>query len=205
MQKRPAALRRQTSALGETDYAYDAVSRMCDASVQRVRLGLHVVPAKNATPNPTSTCSGPGTMPSSMGRFMIPDWAAKPTNVPYASFGNPQSLNLYSYVNNNPHHSSGTRTGTVAKTLASLKAALRYMSAERHYLQSTAAVLSTPFGTAFSELRSHRLQGSRSRIQSVRSVASSIQTTAVRMRRHQPRRQRTCRRALPLRLRSREL
>jgi hypothetical protein len=33
---------------------------------------------------------------------MIPDWEAKPTSVPYASFGNPQSLNLYSYVNNNP-------------------------------------------------------------------------------------------------------
>jgi len=33
---------------------------------------------------------------------MTPDWAAKPTNVPYASFGNPQSLNLYSYVENNP-------------------------------------------------------------------------------------------------------
>jgi RHS repeat-associated protein len=39
---------------------------------------------------------------SSLGRFMIPDWAEKPTSVPYASFGNPQSLNLYSYVNNNP-------------------------------------------------------------------------------------------------------
>ena len=39
---------------------------------------------------------------SSLGRFMIPDWAAKPTAVPYASVGNPQSLNLYSYVNNNP-------------------------------------------------------------------------------------------------------
>jgi RHS repeat-associated protein len=39
---------------------------------------------------------------SSLGRFMTPDWAAKPTNVPYANFGNPQSLNLYSYVNNNP-------------------------------------------------------------------------------------------------------
>jgi RHS repeat-associated protein len=39
---------------------------------------------------------------SSLGRFMTPDWAAKPTNVPYASFGNPQSLNLYSYVSNNP-------------------------------------------------------------------------------------------------------
>lgn len=39
---------------------------------------------------------------SSFGRFITPDWAAKPTSVPYASFGNPQSLNLYSYVNNNP-------------------------------------------------------------------------------------------------------
>ncbi len=33
---------------------------------------------------------------------MIPDWAAKATAVPYADFGNPQSLNLYSYVRNNP-------------------------------------------------------------------------------------------------------
>jgi len=39
---------------------------------------------------------------SAMGRFMTPDWAAKPTAVPYANYGNPQSLNLYSYVENNP-------------------------------------------------------------------------------------------------------
>ena len=39
---------------------------------------------------------------SSLGRFMTPDWAAKPITVPYANFGNPQSLNLYSYVTNNP-------------------------------------------------------------------------------------------------------
>jgi RHS repeat-associated protein len=39
---------------------------------------------------------------SSLGRFMTPDWAAKPTTVPYARFGDPQSLNLYSYVRNNP-------------------------------------------------------------------------------------------------------
>jgi RHS repeat-associated protein len=39
---------------------------------------------------------------SKTGRFMTPDWAAKPTSVPYANFGNPQSLNLYSYVQNNP-------------------------------------------------------------------------------------------------------
>jgi RHS repeat-associated protein len=39
---------------------------------------------------------------SSMGRFMTPDWAAKPTTVPYALFGDPQTLNLYAYVRNNP-------------------------------------------------------------------------------------------------------
>ncbi|MGB0076504.1 MAG: RHS repeat-associated core domain-containing protein [Candidatus Sulfotelmatobacter sp.] len=39
---------------------------------------------------------------SSLGRFMTPDWTAKPVTVPYAHFGNPQSLNLYSYVQNNP-------------------------------------------------------------------------------------------------------
>jgi RHS repeat-associated protein len=39
---------------------------------------------------------------SSMGRFMSPDWAAKATPVPYAELSDPQSLNLYSYVRNNP-------------------------------------------------------------------------------------------------------
>jgi hypothetical protein len=33
---------------------------------------------------------------------MSPDWASKPTEVPYANFGDPQSLNLYGYVGNNP-------------------------------------------------------------------------------------------------------
>ena len=37
-----------------------------------------------------------------IGRFITPDWAGAPTAVPYAHFGNPQSLNLYSYVQNNP-------------------------------------------------------------------------------------------------------
>lgn len=37
-----------------------------------------------------------------MGRFMTPDWAAAPAAVPYASYGDPQSLNLYAYVQNNP-------------------------------------------------------------------------------------------------------
>ena len=37
-----------------------------------------------------------------LGRFITPDWAAKATAVPYAEFGDPQSLNLYSYVRNVP-------------------------------------------------------------------------------------------------------
>lgn len=39
---------------------------------------------------------------SSMGRFMSPDWADKPEAVPYSTLDNPQSLNLYGYVLNNP-------------------------------------------------------------------------------------------------------
>lgn len=39
---------------------------------------------------------------STIGRFMVPDWAGSPTDVPYADFGDPQTLNLYGYVRNNP-------------------------------------------------------------------------------------------------------
>ena len=39
---------------------------------------------------------------SSIGRFMSPDWSAKREAVPYAKLANPQSLNLYAYMNNNP-------------------------------------------------------------------------------------------------------
>jgi RHS repeat-associated protein len=39
---------------------------------------------------------------SSMGRFLSPDWSEEPDTVPYAEFENPQTLNLYSYGNNNP-------------------------------------------------------------------------------------------------------
>jgi RHS repeat-associated protein len=39
---------------------------------------------------------------SSMGRFLSPDWSAKVEPVPYAKLDDPQSLNLYAYVGNNP-------------------------------------------------------------------------------------------------------
>lgn len=39
---------------------------------------------------------------AAQGRFTTPDWSAKPQPVPYADVSNPQSLNLYAYVRNNP-------------------------------------------------------------------------------------------------------
>ncbi len=39
---------------------------------------------------------------SAIGRFTTPDWSAKTDPVPYAVFTDPQSLNLYAYVRNNP-------------------------------------------------------------------------------------------------------
>jgi len=39
---------------------------------------------------------------SNMGRFMSPDWSGATVPVPYANLSNPQSLNLYEYVGNNP-------------------------------------------------------------------------------------------------------
>ncbi|WP_353071990.1 RHS repeat-associated core domain-containing protein [Tunturiibacter gelidiferens] len=39
---------------------------------------------------------------SSTGRFMSPDWSAQEEPVPYAKLGNPQTLNLYGYMQNNP-------------------------------------------------------------------------------------------------------
>lgn len=39
---------------------------------------------------------------SSLGRFMMPDWPPTPETIPYGELSNPQSLNRYAYVKNNP-------------------------------------------------------------------------------------------------------
>jgi RHS repeat-associated protein len=39
---------------------------------------------------------------SSFGRFTSADWSPSPEPIPYGSLGNPNSLDLYSYVRNNP-------------------------------------------------------------------------------------------------------
>jgi RHS repeat-associated protein len=47
-------------------------------------------------------CFGARYYSSGFGRFLTPDWSATPIPIPYAVKGNPQTLNLYSYVENNP-------------------------------------------------------------------------------------------------------
>ena len=61
---------------------------------------------------------------SALGRFMIPDWDARPITVPYAQFGDPQSLNLYTLVRNDPvtevdadGHRGGVDPGTNCSTI----------------------------------------------------------------------------------------
>jgi RHS repeat-associated protein len=39
---------------------------------------------------------------SSMGRFLTPDWSSNPVSIPFVRLDNPQTLNRYSYVGNNP-------------------------------------------------------------------------------------------------------
>ena len=39
---------------------------------------------------------------SNVGRWLSPDWSASEDPVPYANLSNPQSLNLYAYIQNNP-------------------------------------------------------------------------------------------------------
>ncbi|HEX3154955.1 MAG TPA: RHS repeat-associated core domain-containing protein [Candidatus Angelobacter sp.] len=39
---------------------------------------------------------------NALGRFMTPDWSAKPVTVPYADLHDPQTLNQYAYVRNSP-------------------------------------------------------------------------------------------------------
>jgi RHS repeat-associated protein len=45
-------------------------------------------------------------MSAAQGRFTSPDWSATPVPIPYAQIENPQSLNLYAYLRNNPLRSA---------------------------------------------------------------------------------------------------
>jgi RHS repeat-associated protein len=66
---------------------------------------------------------------SAQGRFTSPDWSAKPQPVPYADLSDPQTLNLYGYVRNNPlaRTDPDGHCGSVEDCLQSLKKAVDYV------------------------------------------------------------------------------
>ena len=84
---------------------------------------------------------------SAMGRFMTPDWAAKPIAVPYANYGNPQSLNLYAYVENNPTTTGDPDGHSDAGTFCSAECRARYAQyAAEHPVAATLEPIAE-FGT----------------------------------------------------------
>ncbi len=84
---------------------------------------------------------------SSLGRFMTPDWAAAPTAVPYAHYGNPQSLNLYAYVENNPTTTGDPDGHGDAGTFCSAECRARYAQyAAEHPVAATLEPIAE-FGT----------------------------------------------------------
>lgn len=98
---------------------------------------------------------------SSLGRFMTPDWSAKPQGVPYAVLDDPQSLNLYAYVRNNPlnrtdpsgHYiCNGTKAQcqAIADGLAQARAALKSDDLTKEQRSALNKVVST-FGKAGDE------------------------------------------------------
>jgi len=98
---------------------------------------------------------------SSLGRFMTPDWSAKPQGVPYAVLDDPQSLNLYAYVRNNPlnrtdpsgHYictGSKAQCQAVADGLAQARAALKSENLTKDQRAALNKVVST-FGKAGDE------------------------------------------------------
>lgn len=88
---------------------------------------------------------------SSFGRFMTPDWSDNATAVPYANFGNPQSLNLYSYVENNPTafgdpdgHCAPTETICGFEDPGYIQSDLSKKKAPEHPCRYDACVIATP-------------------------------------------------------------
>jgi RHS repeat-associated protein len=82
---------------------------------------------------------------SRLGRFMTPDWAAKPTAVPYAMFGDPQSLNLYAYVRNNPL-AKADADGHCGEDLCIVEGGAAIYIGGAALFAGTAAYLATPSG-----------------------------------------------------------
>jgi RHS repeat-associated protein len=99
--------RAQTNAAGVLEAVYQSLP-FGDGLVQNAVTATDDPTENHFTGKERDTESGNDYMfaryyNSATGRFLSPDWDAKSSDpVPYAKLDNPQSLNLYSYVVNNP-------------------------------------------------------------------------------------------------------
>lgn len=76
--------------------------RPASAHVQKKIAGQSRFPGKERDAESGNDYFGARYYASTMGRFITPDWASKAEPVPYARLDNPQTLNLYVYLRNNP-------------------------------------------------------------------------------------------------------
>jgi len=79
-------------------HIYDGLQPLCDHNL----LSRSHLTGKERDAESGNDYFGARYYTSSMGRFMSPDWSAEEEAVPYADLDDPQSLNLYAYVSNNP-------------------------------------------------------------------------------------------------------
>ena len=91
---------------------------------------------------------------SAQGRFTSPDWSAAPEPVPYANFEDPQTLNLYTYVRNNPL-STDDPTGHCPPCVVALESPAFQQAVERAAPYVSAAIGAT-VGLAISKSESFR-------------------------------------------------
>lgn len=82
-------------------YTYDALTYMYDAPVKYAFL-THKFTGKERDTESGLDDFDARYYSSALGRFVSADWSATRTPVPYSDFGDPQSLNLYTYVRNVP-------------------------------------------------------------------------------------------------------
>jgi RHS repeat-associated protein len=75
---------------------------LCETYVSETNFPIYLFTGKERDTESGLDYFGARYYASSMGRWMSPDWSAKEEPVPYSKLGNPQTLNLYSYVVNNP-------------------------------------------------------------------------------------------------------
>jgi len=75
---------------------------------------------------------------SATGRFLSPDWSAKEDPVPYAKLDNPQTLNLYAYVRNNPMELVDTDGHEIKAASPELQASLDHLMESQEFRDEVA-------------------------------------------------------------------